>query len=143
MTWQRSRYAEPEQWSEDPEVPAERTMFRTPDLYGYFTAELRPVRRLTVDLTGTCTGSMLVQHMAGSGVERDTAVRTPRFFDLNLRLAYDLRIYREIGMQLYAGVQNLLDAYQTDFDRGAERDSGYIYGPSLPRSWYVGVKFSF
>ena len=143
MTWQRSRYAEPEQWSEDPEVPAERTMFRTPDLYGYFTAELRPVRRLTVDLTGTCTGSMLVQHMAGSGVERDTAVRTPRFFDLNLLLAYDLRIYREIGMQLYAGVQNLFDAYQTDFDRGADRDSGYIYGPSLPRSWYAGVKFSF
>ena len=30
-----------------------------------------------------------------------------------------------------------------DFDRGADRDSGYIYGPSLPRSWFVGAKISF
>ena len=34
---------------------------------------------------------MLVQHMAGSGVERDVAVTTPAFCDVNLRLAYDLR----------------------------------------------------
>lgn len=46
-------------------------------------------------------------------------------------------------MQLYGGVQNLFDAYQQDFDRGADRDSGYVYGPSLPRSWFVGVKLSF
>lgn len=26
---------------------------------------------------------------------------------------------------------------------GADRDSGYIYGPSLPRSWFVGAKISF
>ena len=30
-----------------------------------------------------------------------------------------------------------------DFDKGVDRDSGYIYGPSLPRSWFVGAKFSF
>ena len=46
-------------------------------------------------------------------------------------------------MQLYGGVQNLFNAYQKDFDKGADRDSGYIYGTSLPRSWFVGAKFSF
>ena len=46
-------------------------------------------------------------------------------------------------MQLYGGVQNLFNAYQKDFDKGADRDSGYIYGPSLPRSWFVGAKFTF
>ena len=143
MTWQRSRYAKPEQWSEDPDVPPVRRMFRTPDLYGYFTAALKPVRRLAVDVTGTCTGEMLVQHMAGSGVAQDVAVTTPRFLDLNVRIAYDVPLYREVTMQLYGGVQNLFDAYQQDFDRGAERDSGYVYGPSLPRSWFVGVKLSF
>lgn len=143
MTWQRSRYSEPEPWSEDAEVPPVRRMFRTPDLYGYFTASFKPLRRFTADVTGTCTGEMLVQHMAGSGVERDVAVTTPAFCDVNLRLAYDLRVYKEITLQLYGGVQNLFNAYQKDFDKGVDRDSGYIYGPSLPRSWFIGAKVSF
>ncbi len=143
MTWQRSRYSEPEQWSEDAEVPPVRRMFRTPDLYGYFTASFKPLRRFTADVTGTCTGEMLVQHMAGSGVNRDVAVTTPTFCDVNLRLAYDLRIYKEITLQFFGGVQNLFNAYQKDFDKGADRDSGYVYGPSMPRSWFVGAKISF
>ena len=143
VTLQQSRYKEPEFWSEDAEVPPVRRMFRTPDAYGYFTASFKPVRNFTADLSGTCTGSMLVQHMAGSGVAQDVAVSTPSFFDMNIRLSYDVRIYKEITMQLYGGVQNLFNAYQKDFDKGVDRDSGYIYGPSLPRSWFVGAKFSF
>ena len=143
MTWQRSRYVEPEAWSDDPEVAPVRRMFRTPDLYGYFTASFKPWRRLTADLSGTCTGEMLVQHKAGSGVGQDVAVTTPAFCDVNLKVAYDWRIYRDVTLQLYGGVQNLFNAYQRDFDRGVERDSGYIYGPSLPRSWFVGAKISF
>ncbi len=143
MTWQRSRYAEPEYWSEDPAVAPERRMFRTPDLYGYFTAGFKPFRRFAADVTGTCTGSMLVQHMAGSGTARDRAVTTPAFCDVNLRLSYDIGLYKGVTLQLYGGVKNLFDAFQRDFDRGAERDSGYIYGPSLPRSWFAGAKISF
>lgn len=143
MTWQRSRYVEPEAWSENPDVPSVKRMFRTPDLYGYFTASFKPWRRLTADVSGTCTGQMLVQHKAGSGVSQDVAVTTPAFCDVNLKIAYDWRIYREITLQLYGGVQNLFNAYQRDFDRGVDRDSGYIYGPSLPRSWFVGAKISF
>ena len=86
---------------------------------------------------------MLVQHMAGSGTERDTAVETPRFFDLNLRASYTVRLFKEVELELYGGVKNLFDSYQDDFDRGPERDSGYIYGPLLPRSWFFGAKFRF
>lgn len=143
VTMQQSRYKKPEYWSEDTEVGPVRRMFRTPDAYGYFTASFKPVRNLVVDLSGTCTGSMLVQHIAGSGVAQDVAVTTPSFFDMNLRLSYDVRIYKEITMQVYGGVQNVFNAFQKDFDKGADRDSGYIYGPSLPRSWFVGAKFSF
>lgn len=143
VTWQQSRYDEPEQWSEDAAVPPVRRMFRTPDWYGYFTASLTPLRNLRADVSGTCTGRMLVQHMAGSGVSRDVAVLTPRFCDVNLRLAYDVKVYKEVTMQLSGGLQNLFDSYQKDFDRGADRDSGYIYGPSLPRSWFVGLKIGF
>ncbi len=143
MTVQQSRYAEPEYWSEDPEVPPVRRMFRTPDIYGYFTAAFKPFRGFTADVTGTCTGEMLVQHMTGSGTDRDVAVTTPRFVDVNLRLGYDVRLYKELTLQLYGGVQNIFDAYQRDFDLGEERDSGYVYGPSLPRSWFVGAKLMF
>lgn len=143
FTLQQSHYKEPEQWSEDTRVAPVRRMFRTPDTYGYFTASFTPIRRFSADFSGTYTGSMLVQHMAGSGSTIDTAVTTPTFFDMNLRLSYDIRIHNQITLQINGGVQNLFNAYQKDFDRGPERDSGYIYGPSLPRSWFVGAKLSF
>lgn len=143
FTFQRSRYKRPEQWSENETVAPVRRMFRTPDVYGYLTASVSPVRRFDIDLSGTYTGRMLVQHMAGSGTPFDTAVTTPRFFDLNAKLSYEFRLYKQIGLQLYAGVQNIFNAYQKDFDRGAERDSGYVYGPSSPRSWFAGVKLTF
>ena len=38
VTLQRSRYKKPEVWSDNPDVPAVKKMFRTPDVYGYFTA---------------------------------------------------------------------------------------------------------
>lgn len=143
LTIQQSRCTKPEYWSEDEEVAPVRKMFRTPNTYGYLTASVNPLRGFEIALSGTYTGRMLVQHMAGSGVERDTAVMTPQFFDLGAKLAYDIRIYKSITLQLNAGVHNMFNAYQRDFDRGADRDSGYVYGPSLPRSWYVGAKFVF
>ncbi|MDE6857720.1 MAG: TonB-dependent receptor, partial [Alistipes sp.] len=142
-TVQRSRYKEPEVWSDDESVAPVSRMFRTPNVYGYLTACFTPVKSFDIDLSGTYTGSMLVQHMAGSGTERDTAVETRDFFDLNVKLCYDIRIYKEITMEISAGVRNVFNAYQRDFDRGADRDSGYIYGPSMPRSWFAGVKFKF
>lgn len=143
LTIQQSRYDEPEYWSEDEDVAPVRKMFRTPNTYGYLTASVNPFRGFEIALSGTYTGRMLVQHMAGSGVERDTAVMTPQFFDLGAKIAYDIRIHKSMTLQLSAGIHNMFNAYQRDFDRGADRDSGYVYGPSLPRSWYVGAKFGF
>ena len=140
VTLQKSRYDEAVPWDED--APGEKKMLRTPDSYGYFTATTNPFKHFSASLSGTYTGPMLVGHAAGSGVETPVAVTTPAFFTLNLRMAYDLVLYREVGMQIYGGVQNLTDAYQKDFDRGWNRDSGYIYGPSLPRSWFIGIKIS-
>jgi outer membrane receptor for ferrienterochelin and colicins len=37
-------------------------------------------------------------------------------------------------------VKNIFDAYQPDIDLGAGRDSAYIYGPSMPRTYFFGVK---
>ena len=150
LTLQRSRYDEPHKWHDD--APAERKIFRTPDTYGYFTATYTPVKPLSIALSGTYTGSMLVQRMdisaenaaMGDMPERKAeAIRTPRFFDMGVKIAYDFKLYKTVDLQLSGGVQNIFEAYQKDFDRGANRDSNYIYGPSLPRSFFAGVKVSY
>ena len=58
-------------------------------------------------------------------------------------MARDFKLYKTVDLQLNGGVQNIFESYQKDFDRGANRDSGYIYGPSLPRSFFAGVKISY
>lgn len=139
-TLQRSRYKEAEVWSET--VAPQKKMFRSPDFYGYLTASLNPVKPLNISLTGTYTGSMLVQHFAGY-VPEDCEVKTPDFFDMTLKVAYDFKLYKSVTLQLNAGVQNIFDAYQDDFDKGADRDAGYIYGPGVPRSFFMGCKISY
>lgn len=140
VTLQKSLYDVAETWNDD--APAEKKMLRTPDVYGYFTLNINPVRRFSISFSGTYTGGMLVGHNAGSGVDRPVAVNTPTFFSSNVKLAYDIPVYPGVTLQVNGGVQNITDAYQKDFDKGWNRDSNYIYGPSLPRSYFVGCKLS-
>lgn len=140
ITWQRSRYKKPERWSDDPEVPAVKRMFRTPDLYGYLTLTCDITPRLNASLSGTYTGRMLVQHLAGSGTPEDRAVETPRYFDANLKVSYLFNIFKYASLEASLGIMNLFNAYQDDFDQGPDRDSGYIYGPSQPRSLSASLK---
>ncbi|MBQ6938422.1 MAG: TonB-dependent receptor [Muribaculaceae bacterium] len=142
LTWQRSLYKTPEVWSEDPDAEAAHEMFRTPDWYGFLTCTFKPTHHLAIDLSGTYTGEMWVQHLAGY-IEKDRLERTPDFFNANVKVAYDFDLSSELTLQLHAGVQNIFNAYQKDFDKGPNRDSGYIYGPSTPRSYFFGVKFDF
>ncbi len=142
LTWQRSRYKHPEVWSDNPDVPGEKRMFRTPDLYGYFTANVEIVRQLKATLSATYTGPMTVQHLAGSGTLVDVAVRTPDFFDASLKLTYTFKILNRVTFDVSAGVSNIFNSYQDDFDIGPTRDSGYIYGPALPRCINAGISVS-
>jgi outer membrane receptor for ferrienterochelin and colicins len=114
-------------------------MFRSPDHYGYLTADYQAMKNFNVSLSGTYTGSMLVQHFAGY-ITEDTEVKTPDFFDLNLKLSYDFNLSSSTKLQLNGGIQNIFNSYQDDFDEGLYRDAGYIYGPALPRSFFFGVK---
>ena len=139
VTLQQSRYKKPEVWSDNPDVPAVRKMFRTPDIYGYFTANWKILNSLRATFTGTGTGPMLVQHMEGSGTDVDLAVTTQSFFDASLKLTYTFKLFNRVNLDLSAGVSNIFNSYQRDFDEGVLRDSGYIYGPALPRCVNVGV----
>ena len=141
VTLQQSKYKKAEKWDDD--APAEKKMLRTPDFYGYLMATVNPIKRFSTSFSGTYTGSMLVGHSAGSGVDTPIAVNTPHFFDLGVKFSYDLPLFDAFKMKLYAGIKNIFEAYQSDFDKGYNRDSGYIYGPSLPRSYYIGAKMMF
>lgn len=139
FTLQQSLYHEPEIWSENSEIAPQRQMFRAPNHYGYITGNWQMTEPLQLSLSGIYTGSMLVQHY-GSDSTNDREVQTPRFFDLNVRLAYDIHLSDETTLRFNAGVQNVLNSFQRDFDTGQNRDAGYIYGPSLPRSFFAGAR---
>jgi len=142
VTIQSSRYKKPEQWSDNPDVPAVKNMFRTPDVYGYLTANWEITHHLSATLNATGTGPMTVQHMEGSGTDVDLAVRTQSFFDASVKLAYTFRLFNRVNLEVSAGVSNIFNSYQNDFDLGPARDSGYIYGPALPRCVNAGVSIS-
>ena len=141
-TFQKSEYLEPEQWSDS--VEAQKQMFRSPDHYGYLNSNFYITKQLQASLFGTFTGPMLVQHSAYTtldGVEMpDSEVRTPSFWDFGVKVGYTFRLSSFINLEINAGVKNIFDSYQKDLDLGAGRDSAYVYGPSLPRTFFFGVK---
>lgn len=141
MSFQQNKYNKPQIWSDDPEATPTREMLRAPDRYGYFTVFTSPFRNFGLSLSGTYTGSMYVPHLAGY-IEKDFLKKTREFLDANIKLTYDLTIGENYVVQIHGGVQNIFQSYQKDFDKGASRDAGYIYGPGLPRSWFAGLKLS-
>ena len=143
FTIQKSLYDEAIAWNDEVPEQKYKKMMRSPNRYGYFTATFTPVKRFTASITGNYTGSMLIGHAAGSGVEEPKAVDTPDFMELNMKLAYDIPVSKYLTLQVNGGIQNIPNSYQKDFDKGWNRDSNYIYGPSLPRSYYVGVKINY
>ena len=140
FTVQRSRYNLAEVWtSEGEEEQTTKRMPRTPDYYGYFTFTSAPLKNFDFSLSGTYTGKMIVPHMAGY-IEKSRMEHTPQFMDLNLKLNYTFVLKDHIKMQVNGGVQNIFNSFQKDLDKGEFRDAGYFYGPTQPRTYFVGIK---
>ena len=138
-TLQSSRYKETENWSEDPLVEGTDKLLRSPDDYGFVSVDYNPTKKLGINVSGTYTGKMLVPHFAGY-IENDRLETTPRFFDLNTAVNYDFQITKNNTIQVKIGVNNIFNSFQKDFDQGINRDAGYIYGPTQPRTYYIGLK---
>ena len=154
-TFQRSLYGSERKWWEPEEeeekeldqVEATREMMRTPNSYAYFVATWTPMSRFAATLSGNYTGTMLVPHNAGEGVEGvdrfskvNITEESPSFLEINTKLSYTFAISKGIQLELNAGVQNIFNSYQKDFDTGAGRVSDYVYGPMAPRSFFAGFK---
>jgi len=141
VTLQKSEYGDPVAWSTD--LPGSTKYLRTPEVYGFYTLTILPQSRFNAALSGVLTGPMDIPHFAGApGVDKDLVKRTSTFLETNIKLSYRFTL-KSIGqdLQFNAGIQNIFNQYQDDFDTGKNRDSNYIYGPGRPRTFFFGLKF--
>lgn len=124
-------------------LPAKREFLRTPNNYGYATLTFTPTKKLSASANLVYTGTMDIAHMAGEGTGQniDEYYETPSFTELSLRVGYTFELKKvNTGMEIFGGVKNITNSYQSDFDLGKNRDSDYIYGPSAPRTFFAGLK---
>lgn len=145
FTWQQSVYNEkevlwePESGNAD-SVVSTKNMLRSPETYGFLNVRYKPGHDWTFSLNGTYTGSMITPHLVNPENEYTRLEKTPVFFDLDAKVSYHLHLEKKFSVELFAGVKNILNSYQSDFDAGINRDAGYVYGPSAPRTFIFGVK---
>jgi outer membrane receptor for ferrienterochelin and colicins len=132
---------------------------RTPDRYGVLSADAAlPVWDLRLFLGAKYTGPMEVPHAAPDPADipadypyeyigENRIERSPAFFvfDLNLSREFEFASARSRHRDLIVrvGVKNLSDDRQEDFDQGEFRDSGYVYGPRFPRTFFVSTEINF
>lgn len=127
---------------DEQEVVATKNLLKTPDFYGYYTLNYNPIAELTLSFSGVYTGKMNIGHVIDPNTEQTVIKQTPDFFENHFKAAYDFD-FKDNCIEIYTGVQNMLDSYQKDFDKGALRDTNYIYGPTKPRTFFAGIKYRF
>ncbi|UTW63387.1 TonB-dependent receptor [bacterium SCSIO 12741] len=135
----RSRYDEVLKWSEEVgDDQLTRSFLRTPERYGSLMAGFSGLKNTEINASMIYTGPMWVQHYAGY-IEADRLERTPDFVELNLKASHTFKLKKN-KLIVSAGINNLLDSFQEDFDRGPDRDASYIYGPQQPRTYFIGLR---
>jgi len=134
FTIQKSTYDEPQRFSEE-------LFFRTPADYGFLIADWDFTDDFCLSSSFNYTGKMLVPYF-GPDTDPNTGElrKSDPFFDLGLKISQTIKI-NGASVQWYAGMKNIFNSYQSDFDSGINRDPSYIYGPVSPRTIYLGIRF--
>jgi outer membrane receptor for ferrienterochelin and colicins len=112
--------------------------FRTPDIYGFASMSFK-TPLFNVELSAEYTGRMKAPHYEGFIAEDRLETTTP-FCVVNLKFHKRFNFAENSSVSVFIGGFNLMNAYQSDLDMGADRDSGYVYGPAKPRSFYAGFE---
>ncbi len=118
----------------------EKKFFRSPDNYGFLNMLWLPKKSWELSATANYTGKMLIPYFGNS---EDGELRTSKsFMEIGCKIKKEITFKKKKNkLGIYAGVKNIFNSYQDDFDFGDERDPGYIYGPNTPRTFYFGVTF--
>lgn len=148
LTLQRSRYREPLLvWEGEKQGSyyyiSSLAMLRSPDVYGFVQANYRINRHWGLQFGWQYTGGMWVAHITDPASGFTALKYTNAFNDLSLRLRRDWFIGKKARLESTFSLENLLNSYQRDFDRGALRDASYVYGPAQPRSLGLAVRAYF
>lgn len=140
FTVQKSQYETPVQYIQD--VNPTKAFLRTPNDYGFTNLSLTPNKKWNINLNYVYTGKMQLAHFGGSeNFSTDKMVAAKSFSEFNSKISYTFHIHKfENNLEIYGGIKNILNEYQSDFDKGKNRDSNYIYGPNMPRTFYIGLK---
>lgn len=140
FTLQRSEFEENVKYIDD--LAGFKEFIRTPNQYGFASINLNPNKRLNANINVVYTGAMIVPHFAGAANQSvDEIIETEAFTELNFKLGYLIPISSTgIRVEIYGGIKNAFNSYQEVFDIGKNRDSNFVFGPSLPRTFFVGVK---
>ncbi|MBK0369731.1 TonB-dependent receptor plug domain-containing protein [Flavobacterium agrisoli] len=140
FTLQSSVYDQPVSYIEGVSPTAE--FLRTPNQYGFGVLTFTPNSRWNFNLNYVFTGVMKVAHFAGAPNQNtDEMVITPHFSELNTKIGYVITSKKfGLNFEMYGGIKNIFDQYQSDFDIGKNRDSNYVYSPALPRTVFAGLK---
>ena len=135
FTIQKSEFEEPQEFNET-------RFFRSPDNYGYASLNFTPSPRLNFSATANYTGPMLVPYFgpALDNPEDGELRKSQSFFDAGIKASYTIKISDQVKLEWNAGIKNIFNSYQNDFDTGIDRDPAYIYGPNAPRTIYFGIR---
>jgi outer membrane receptor for ferrienterochelin and colicins len=116
-------------------------ILRTPRMYGFASINYHINKKLNISTSTIFTGSMQVAHVINAQTEQTVLKETPVFIDQGFRVEYLFFEQTNFAARFNFGVQNIFNSFQRDFDRGATRDAGYVYGPIRPFTFYFGIKF--
>lgn len=119
----------------------ETDFFRLPTSYG--TAQFRYTNPQLVNgfLGARITGEEKIPHYAGF-IADDVLETTDTMVVIDFSLSRPIW-FGDDSITLTVGGKNITDEYQEDLDEGADRDTGYLYGPRFPRTWFATVGYDF
>jgi len=134
FTLQTSEYDEVQEFDET-------KFFRSPNAYGFVAVDWDLGKNTGLAVSGNYTGKMLVPYFGTeTDPDRGEMRESERFFDLGIKLKHNIRL-NGTSLQIFGGIKNIFNSYQSDFDIGINRDPAYIYGPLSPRTIYFGIKY--
>ncbi|MBU6158694.1 MAG: TonB-dependent receptor [Bacteroidetes bacterium] len=141
FTLQRNLFTEPVAYIEG--IAPTRNFLRTPSTYGFANLQCFFNKKWQANINYVYTGSMEVLHVGGAeNFPNDALINTRPFSEINLKINYTFELWNSgYWLECFAGIRNLLNDFQSDFDRGKNRDSNYIYGPAQPFTFFTGLKF--
>ena len=140
LTVQSSKFDEEVQYIEG--VEGLRKFTRTPSQYGFSTLTFTPNNRMNANINYVYTGKMKIPHFAGAPNQLiDEIFTSNSYSELSTKMGYTFQMKQmQTAIEIYGGVKNIFNSYQDNFDVGKNRDSNFVFGPSLPRTVYLGIK---